>query len=114
MREKQTKAEKPETSKDNKIAEDKKKFLSTLLEELIGTRAAYLLDKNYKILSKAPLSEIAGIITSDVYIIVFDGKINQSITDLALQKRVKYLVGTDYKEKVKSGTIKILTQKDFK
>jgi DNA primase len=107
------KVQEAEGIKEEKTHEDKK-LLSSLLEDIIGSRAAYLIDKNYKILSKVPLSELTEMITKDVYIIVFDGKINQSIVDLALQKKVVCLVGTDYKERVKPGSVKILTIKDFK
>ena len=103
-----------EEIREERIDEDKKKFLSSLLEDLVGSRAAYLIDKNYRILSKVPLTEIADMITNDVHTIVFDGKINQGIVDFALQKKVVYLVGTGYKENVNPGSIKILTMKDLK
>jgi DNA primase len=101
-----------EPKKDD-VHEDRAR-LSSLMEDITGSRAAYLIDKDYKILSKVPLSELADMITKDVHTIVFDGKINQSIVDLALQKRIACLVGTDYKESVKSGSVKILTMKDLK
>lgn len=100
--------------KEEKIDENKMKFLSSLLEDLVGSRAAYLIDKNYKILSKVPLSEIAEVANNKVHTIVFDGKINQSIVDMALQKKISCLVAVDYKEKVNPGSIKILTMKDLK
>jgi DNA primase len=106
--------EKKEEIREDEIDKNKMKFLRALLEDLTGSRAAYLIDKNYKILSKVPLSEIADLISNDVHTIVFDGKINQSIVDLALQKKVSYLVGTGYKEKVNSGPVRILTMRDFK
>lgn len=99
---------------EKEMDENTKKFLGSLLEDLLGTRAAYFIDKNLQILSKVPLSEIAEMVSNNVYAIVFDGKINQEIVDLALQKRVFCLVGMDYKEHVAPGNIKILTMKDFK
>ncbi len=99
--------------KKDEVPEDRRR-LASLMEDIIGSRAAYMIDKDYKILSKVPLSELAEMITKDVHTIVFDGKINQSIVDLALQKKVACLVGTDYKERVKSGPVKILTMKDLK
>jgi DNA primase len=93
-----------------------KKMLSSLLEDLIGTRAAYLVDKDMQVVSKVPISEIAEIIGdfSDIYAIVFDGKINQSIVDLADQRGVQYVVAMDFKERVESTTTRVLTMKDFR
>lgn len=95
---------------------DTKKFLGTLLEDLVGTRAAYLVGANNKVLSKIPLSEIgeAAGEYNDVFAIVFDGKINQSIVDLALQRKIKCLVGMDYKEHVSAGSMTILVMNDFR
>ncbi len=97
------------------LDENTKRFLNSLLEDLVGTRAAYLVDKNMQILSKVPLSEI-GDITSDyssIFAIVFDGKISQAIVDLALQRKIPCLVAMDFKEPVNAGEMTILTMKDF-
>jgi DNA primase len=92
------------------------KLLGSLLDDLIGTRAAYLVDKNMQILSKIPVTEISNMINdfSEVYAIVFDGKINQAIVDLAQQRGIEYLVAMGFKERISSGKIKILTMKDFR
>src|SRR3990167_7463664 len=64
-----------------------KSTLKSLLEDLVGTRAAYLLDKNMKTLSKIPMSELSDLIDefNETHFIVMDGKINQSLVDMALQ-----------------------------
>lgn len=92
------------------------KILGSLLDDLIGTRAAYLVDKNAQILSKIPVTEISNMINdfSEVYAIVFDGKINQDIVNLALQRGIEYLVGMGFKERISAGNVKILTMKDFR
>jgi DNA primase len=92
-----------------------KNFLASLLDDLIGTRAAYIVDKNLQILGKVPLSEISSIINDfrNVYAIVFDGKINQSIVDIAQQRGVEYLIGMGFKERV-TTPINIFTMKDFR
>ncbi|MEM7819513.1 MAG: DNA primase DnaG [Candidatus Aenigmatarchaeota archaeon] len=114
-------AEKPQleeefTEEYEEIDDKIMKFLASLLDDLIGTRAAYLVDKNLQILSKIPLSEISNIINdfSSVYAIVFDGKINQSIVDLAEQRGIKYLIGMGFKERIAANKVKILTLKDFR
>lgn len=92
------------------------KVLGSLLDDLIGTRAAYLIDKNAQILSKIPVTEISNMINdfSEVYAIVFDGKINQDIVNLAQQRGIEYIVGMGFKERISAGNVKILTMKDFR
>ncbi len=91
-----------------------KNLLGSLLEDLTGTRAAYLVGRNMEILSKVPLSELSNMLGEfSTYAIVFDGKINQSVVDVAIQRKVAYLVGIDYRENVHSNGLKILTKKDF-
>ena len=73
-------------------------------------------DKNLQIMSKVPLSELGEIMNefSDIYMIVVDGKLNQSIVDMAIQRKVNYLVGMDLRDQLKSGPVKVMTSNDFK
>lgn len=104
-----------EEYEEEKLDEGTMKLLMSLLEDLVGTRAAYLIGKNNEILSKVPLNELNDVIGDfPVHTIVFDGKINQSIVDIALQRKVSCLVGTDYREHVNPGSLKIFTMKDFR
>lgn len=111
------KAEFTEPAKEEERAVDErtKKLLGSLLEDLTGTRAAYIIGRNMEILSKVPLGELGNMLSefTNVYAIVFDGKINQSVADMAIQRKVSCLVGTDYKETVFAGGLKVLTKKDF-
>ncbi len=87
-----------------------------VLEDLVGTRAACLLDRNMQILTKVPLSEIGDILNEfpAVFAIVFDGKINQSIVDLAARRSVEYVVSTGYRERVRHLGVKVLTMQELK
>lgn len=107
-------AEESEIKQD--IDDEAKRFLGSLLEDLIGTRAAYVVGPGNKILSKVPLSEIGDVANEygDIFAIVFDGKINQSIVDLALQRKVRCLAGMDYKEHVNAGSLAIMVLNDFR
>ncbi len=111
---KQDKQERQEPPEAEEVSDERKKFLHSLLEDLMGTRAAYLLDSGNQILSKVPISELSEMIENyPVHTIVMDGKINQSLIDLALQKKIACIVATDYKERVHSGSIKIIVRNDF-
>lgn len=103
------------------IEEEKKEFLANLLDDLTGSKAAYLLDKNLDVIGKIPLSEMSVMASEskdffkNIYGIVIDGKINQLIVDLALQNKIHLLVGTGYKEDVKSSqALKILVADDLR
>ncbi|MBI4162173.1 MAG: DNA primase [Candidatus Aenigmarchaeota archaeon] len=98
------------------IDEKMKSFLASALDDLVGTRAAYLIDKNMHVLTKIPLSEINDVIGDfrNVHSIVFDGKVNQDIVDLAASKSVPCIVAVGYKEKVSNKGVSILTPKDLR
>ncbi len=93
-----------------------KNFLSSLLSDLIGTRAAFLVSDDLQIISKVPISELMDIVGdyNKVHAIVFDGKINQSIIDLAKQRGIHIIVGMGFREHVESEDVRILTPKDLK
>lgn len=86
-----------------------------MLDELTGTRAVYLVNREMKTLGKVPLSEIQNALSSfpNVYAIVFDGLINQPIVDLAIARKVKYVVGVKFKEQVKANGITVLAEDDL-
>lgn len=88
-----------------------------LLEQLIGTRAALLIDKDGQVMSKVPLGEL-GLILGDypeTYTLILDGKVNQDLVDLALQRHIKCLVGTGYRETVHApNDMTILTHDELK
>ncbi len=105
-------AQEVQTTIDDKT----KNFLSSLLDDLIGTRAAYIIDKDLQIMSKVPISEIADIVGEygNIFAVVFDGKINQPIVDLARQRNIKFVVGMGFRENIDSEGISVLTMKDFR
>ncbi|MBI3190865.1 DNA primase [archaeon] len=106
-----------ETAEETEDIDDKtKNFLASLLDDLIGTRAAYIIDKDMQIMSKVPISEISDIVGeyTNILAVVFDGKVNQSVVDLVRQRNIKYLVGMGFKEHVDSEGVQVLTIKDFR
>lgn len=82
-----------------------------LLEDLIGTRGAYILDQKSNILGKVPLSELIGTIRglNSVYAVVFDGLITKEIVDVAEKAGVKYIAAMNSKVRPQDTGIGILT-----
>jgi len=91
-----------------KLTDDEKKKFSGMLEDLIGTRGAYVLDDKLKILGKVPLTELASTMKSlstGVYAIVFDGVVENDIVAIAEKTSVKFLVGMTSKARPSKITI---------
>lgn len=97
------------------LSEDKKKTLSSLLGDLIGTKGAYVLDDNLEILGKVPISELSSTIKSvgSAHAVVFDGDIEKDIVQTAEKAGIKYLVGMSMKVDPKRTRVRLLTNDDF-
>jgi len=83
-----------------KLSPEEQKQFSKMLEDLIGTRGAYVLDEKLNILGKVPLSELNSTmksLASGVYAVVFDGAIENEIVAMAERVGVKYLVAMSSK-----------------
>ncbi len=83
-----------------------------MLEDLVGTRGACLIDEKLNILGKVPLTEIETTVKSlqgGVHAIVFDGVIERPIVQLAERSSVKFLVAMDSKIKPGEARVNIVT-----
>ncbi len=99
---------KPRFVKKPALNDNEKAKFKEMLENLIGTRGAHVLDNKLNILGKVPISELATTIKSlgsGMYAIVLDGAIDTDLAKKAEASGVKYLVGMD--SKVKAGETKV-------
>ncbi|KHO47515.1 MAG: hypothetical protein QT00_C0002G0167 [archaeon GW2011_AR5] len=98
-----------EEAAPEELDENSSKFLTRLLEDLVGTRAAYLVDQDQQIMTKMPLSELSEMINdfAGVYAIAIDGKISQPLVDLAKKRGVGIVAGMGFKERVDAGHVKV-------
>jgi len=85
-----------------------------MLEDLMGTRGAYILDPELNILGKVPISELNATIKNmnSAFAVVFDGSITNDIAGTAEKSNVKYLVGMDSDVKSSMKT-EIITNSSF-
>src|SRR3989344_4523620 len=90
--------------------EEKNKFKS-MLEDLIGTRGAEILDNKLSVLGKVPVSEIQTALKSisNAHAVVFDGSIERDIVKAAEESNVKFLIGMDSKVKQHETRVNLLT-----
>jgi len=85
-----------------------------MIEDLIGTRAAFMLDDKLTILGKIPVSELISTIKSlngGIYAVVLDDVVDKDLLMAAEKANVQFLVGMD--AKVKSDRLTVLTSDDL-
>lgn len=93
-----------------KLNTEEKKRFGSMLENLMGTRGAYLLDSKMNVLGKVPFTELGSTLkslNSGVYAVVFDGAADKDIIDVAEKAGVKHIVAMD--NKVKDASVDIVT-----
>ncbi|MBI5390962.1 DNA primase [Candidatus Woesearchaeota archaeon] len=79
--------------------EERQKF-KEMLEDLVGTRGAYILDEQLNLLGKVPTSELLTTLKSlstGAHAIVLDGAVDPKLVQTAEKTSVKYLVGMELK-----------------
>jgi DNA primase len=85
-----------------------------MMEDLIGTRAAFMLDDKLNILGKIPVSELVSTIrslNSGIYAIVLDDIVDKDLLAAAERANVSFLVAMD--SRVQSQRLSILTTDDL-
>ncbi len=104
--------ERSEVEQRQGISEQQKATLKKILEDLIGTRGAFILDANLNLLGKVPVSELASTLTSvgsGIFAIVFDGSIDKLLVETAEQSGVQFLVGMDLRASPQGTRVQLLT-----
>ena len=95
--------------------EQKSKF-KEMLENLVGTRGAQVLDQKLNTLGKVPIAELPTTIKSlnnTAYAVVFDGIIDRELAKAAEVSNVKFLVGMDSKIRPNETRCSVLTVSDL-
>ncbi len=103
------------TSAPSRVTNEQKAAFKSMLEDLIGTRGASILDEKMEVLGKVPISELASTIKSlksGMHAIVFDGIVDRDIVGAAERAGVGFLVGMDSKFRG-PARVKILTIGDL-
>ena len=105
----------PVNSFVSKLPKEKVDNFKKMLDDLIGTRGAYVLDDHMNILGKVPVSELQDNLRSlrNVHAIVFDGVISREIVSSAERSGVSFLVGMSSGIRPSETRIGILTNSDF-
>lgn len=101
----------PPPTRRPQISPDEKNAFKKMLEDLIGTRGAEILDNKLAVLGKVPISEIHTALKSitNAHAVVFDGSIEREIVKAAEESNVKYLIGMDSKVRPNETRVTLLT-----
>ena len=94
------------------ISENEKQAFSGMLERLIGTRGAYILDDKLSILGKVPNSELVSTLrslTSGVYAVVFDGICDKALVEAAENSHVQHIISMDAKPDATDTRVNVMT-----
>ncbi len=102
-------------SSELKLEPKVKQNFKEILESLIGTRGAYLIDKDSNILGKVPTMELESTLkgVSNVDSVVFDGIVTRELAKVADDSKVNFLVAMNSKINSNDSRAKVITQKDL-
>ena len=106
---------KPEVSRPSAAQPEETKKFKQLLDDLVGTRGAYVLDKDYNILGKVPITELETTLKNvkNAFAVVFDGSITKEIAKSAEANNLNFVVATSSKIRPNETKVTILTQRDL-
>ncbi|MEK6952212.1 MAG: DNA primase DnaG [Nanoarchaeota archaeon] len=92
-----------------------KEEFKKMLDDLIGTRGAYLLDQSMNILGKVPTTELISSIKglNSVYAVIFDGEIDSNLVEVAEKANIKYLIAMDSKADQNGSRVELITNRDL-
>jgi len=94
-----------------KLSPKDQKVFKEMSDDLIGTRGAYILDEESKILGKVPTSELPTTmrsLSSGVHAIILDGAITRDLVNVAEGVNVKYLIGQDLRVNPRETRVELL------
>jgi len=95
---------------------NEKERIRSMLEGLVGTRGACILDDKLNVLGKVPTTELSSTVQSlngEVYALVFDGSIDKDMINVAEKSRIKHLIGMDTKINQQTTRINIIVAEEL-
>lgn len=97
------------------LTQESKEFFKTQLNELIGTRAAAIFDKNNNFAGRVPIKELEAAIqqVTDPHTIVLDESIDLKIVKIAEKAGVLNLVGPEIHPGLRSRTVNVFSMSDL-
>ncbi|RJQ20349.1 DNA primase [Candidatus Woesearchaeota archaeon] len=94
------------------LNDSEKKAIGTMLEGLLGTKGALVLDDKMNVLGKVPMAELSSTLktlNSGVYAVVLDGSVERDLVDVAERSSLKHIVAMDSRVKPTECRVNIVT-----
>lgn len=94
------------------LNDTEKKAIGTMLEGLLGTKGALVLDDKMNVLGKVPMAELSSTLktlNSGVYAVVLDGSVERDLVDVAERSSLKHIVAMDSRVKPTECRVNIVT-----
>ncbi len=94
------------------LSSEEKKAFGTMLEGLVGTRGAYVVDEKLNILGKVPFTELGTTLKNlktGVHAVVFDGVTDRNLISVAERSGIKHVVSMDSRVKPSESKVNIIT-----
>lgn len=113
---KTTKKKKASMKRVTSANSDEEKSFKDLLDDLIGTRGACILDDGLEVLGKVPVSELKPTVKSlsgGVYAIIMDGEVDKQLLDVAEGAKVHYVVGMKASANIKGSKVFVYTSEQL-
>lgn len=113
---KSSKAKKTSMKRVTSASSDEEKSFKDLLDDLIGTRGACILDDGLEVLGKVPVSELKPTVKSlsgGVYAIIMDGEVDKQLLDVAQGAKVQYVVGMKASANIKGSKVFVYTSEQL-
>ena len=97
------------------LTDEQKKIFKKMLDDLVGTRGAQVIDSHFSVLGKVPISELQSALKSmnNVYAVVMDGPVDRTIVESSEGSNVKFVVGMESKVRPNETRIGIVTAADL-
>lgn len=110
-----TPAKKP-TLKKKELDANTRKKINSMLDKMVGTRAAYVFDESMKMVGKIPLNRFnkRNKALKEGKIIILDGSIDENFLKVAESCEVSHLIANEAKENLKPKSLIIYTKSDLR
>ncbi|MBI4154368.1 toprim domain-containing protein, partial [Candidatus Woesearchaeota archaeon] len=98
------------------LPKETKDTFQKLLEDLLGTRGAYVLDEKLNILGKVPVTELVATmksLQSGIFAVILDGVISKEIVAMAEKTGTQHVIAMDSAVKAAETKVHVFTSKSF-
>lgn len=97
-----------------RMTEEQRELFKKTLKELEGSKSACIFSEDMGLLGKVPVKELQDTLKTleSPHTVIMDGKVDKNLTETAFRSRVKFLVGTDKEEGIRSS-VATLSKKEL-